>query len=408
MAEVKGALADDKFPWYISYDNVNIPFRVFSQRLENQGEFGNGTAATVYVKPDGKPLSNHANQDLREKRAAGAQRPLTEMDITRLAMDSHHDIQEHVEYHVLRFLLDSPEFELKLYNQRHDPALLPPLPVNSLPTGQDHRTLQYLLGTINIAEASYEDNYRLVSEWFSQLGWDTTVKRMEVTLKKVVAWIGDQLTMSRLRGLFNFHAEDENSFERLDFSIFVFGWLHCQMAFANSLHKQYLGTDLGRGLKHAFNLLERKGLHKVQTKGPFYHDLDECLHHVAEAHIHEDWLKIGGVEKLSDLRQHTPEQLKQAAKVLVQKRASNEALNKINDTLEDHRDEQLYQIIMWNRDVLQYITLNHAVKQGDVGLMEKMLPHLFLRFVGGGNGNYAVEVLELLQALNREWPQEIS
>ena len=41
MAEVKGALADDKFPWYISYDNVNIPFRVFSQRLENQGEFGN-------------------------------------------------------------------------------------------------------------------------------------------------------------------------------------------------------------------------------------------------------------------------------------------------------------------------------------------------------------------------------
>jgi len=118
--------------------------------------------------------------------------------------------------------------------------------------------LQYLLGTVNIAEASYEDNYRLVSEWFSQLGWDTTVKQMEVTLKKVVAWIGDQLTMSHLHGLFNFHAEDENSFKRLDFSIFIFGWLHCQMAFANSLHKQYLGTDFGRGLKHAFTLLEHQ------------------------------------------------------------------------------------------------------------------------------------------------------
>ena len=46
MAEVKNALEDDKFLWYISYDNVNIPFRVFSQRLKNQGEFGNGTAAT--------------------------------------------------------------------------------------------------------------------------------------------------------------------------------------------------------------------------------------------------------------------------------------------------------------------------------------------------------------------------
>jgi len=133
MAEVKGALEDDKFLWYISYDNVNIPFRVFSQRLENQGEFINGTAATVYVKPDGKPLSNNVNQDLREKRVAGAQRPLTEMDITRLAMDSHHDILEHIEYHILRFLLDSPEFELKLYNRRHDPALLPPLPLRESP-----------------------------------------------------------------------------------------------------------------------------------------------------------------------------------------------------------------------------------------------------------------------------------
>jgi hypothetical protein len=39
------------------------------------------------------------------------------------------------------------------------------------------------------------------------------------------------------------------------------------------------------------------------------------------------------------------------------------------------------------------------MKDGDVGLMEKLLPTLLFRFIGGGNGKYAVEVLELMQGL---------
>ena len=117
----------------------------------------------------------------------------------------------------------------------------------------------------------------------------------------MIAFIGDQLTMDRLRGLFKFRAEDENSFERLDFSVLVFGWLHLQMAFAVSLHKQYGGTAHGRELEHAFTLLEKKGLTKVLTKGPFHHDLDETLNHVTEAHLWEEWLEVGKIEKLSSL-----------------------------------------------------------------------------------------------------------
>lgn len=51
--------------------------------------------------------------------------------------------------------------------------------------------------------------------------------------------------------------------------------------------------------------------------------------------------------------------------------------------------------------------LDKAVKYGDVGLMEACLPQLLLRFIGGKNSNYAIEVLELLQCLEREWPPEI-
>ena len=73
------------------------------------------------------------------------------------------------------------------------------------------------------------------------------------------------------------------------------------MVFANSLQKQYLGTLSGRGLKQAFELLEWKGLTKILNKEPIHHNLEEVLYHVAEAHIHEDWLLVSGAKDLSKL-----------------------------------------------------------------------------------------------------------
>lgn len=57
------------------------------------------------------------------------------------------------------------------------------------------------------------------------------------------------------------------------------------MAFANSFHKQYRGSQKTRGLQHAFLLLQKKSLTTVQTKGVFYHNLEDAIYHVAEAHI---------------------------------------------------------------------------------------------------------------------------
>jgi hypothetical protein len=252
-----------QFPWLISHNNVQIPFRVFSQHLDNQGEFGNGTAATVYIKCNATPLSESANHDLKKCRAAGLLNPLMEMDILDPTDQSYPHIQQYAIYQVLQFLLESPEFDYQTYSGKGSITLNAPPPVNQLPSGKEHITLQYLLGTVNIPEASYEDNNRLIEEWFKQIGWNNVSKRMKVAMRKVVAWVGDQLTMDRLRELFKFHAEDENSFERMDYAVLIFGWLHLQMAFANLLHKQYLGTSSGRGFRQAFDFLEWKGLAKV-------------------------------------------------------------------------------------------------------------------------------------------------
>ncbi|KAF6752011.1 hypothetical protein DFP72DRAFT_1070712 [Ephemerocybe angulata] len=395
------------YPWLISYDNINIPFRVFSQRLDNQSKFGNGTAATVYIKRDAPKLPEGINQSLKEKRVEGMANPLTESDIARLATESYPRVQQQMAYIILRMLLDSPEFNLKTYKDRNDPALQPPKPVDQLPTGDDHVTLQYLLGTTSTAEASYQDNSKLIDEWLGQLGWMTPAQKKAFALATLVFWCGDQLTVDRLRHLFMFRGGDDTSYDRMDFSVLLFGWFHLQMAYANSLHKQYLGTERGRGLQHAFDLLNRKGLGKVLTKGPFHHTLDEALHHVAEAHIREDWLDIANVKSLSELRQRSAKELRALASKIVKMRASSEAMDRL-DKRGDENDEQLRQVIMWNRDVLQYLVLDEAVKTGDVGLMEKTLPHLYYRFSGSGNSKYAIEVLELMQSLYREWPAEVA
>ena len=62
---------------------------------------------------------------------------------------------------------------------------------------------------------------------------------------------------------------------------------------------------------------------------------------------------------------------------------------------------------MWNRDVLRYLELHEAMKKGDIGCMEDMLPYLLFQFIGGRNSKYAIEILELLQAHHLEWPADL-
>ena len=76
------------FPWLISNDNLQILFCVFSQRLDNQGEFGNGTATTVYIKQNADVLLDTINSVLKETRAVGLQNPLTKLEILDLANES--------------------------------------------------------------------------------------------------------------------------------------------------------------------------------------------------------------------------------------------------------------------------------------------------------------------------------
>ncbi|KAI0744525.1 hypothetical protein C8Q76DRAFT_804787 [Earliella scabrosa] len=393
--------------WWLAYDNVNFAFRVFSQRLDNQSHFDSGTTGSVFVKPNApqpRPMSSPA---LQEQRRKGRLEPITVAEIIELESAAAPRVHGHIVYAVLKILLDSPAFDFETYKHRDHPALSPPSPVRRLPSGPEHITKQFVLGTVHIDEASYDGTDDLIKEWLRQLKLDTPEELRRMGDERVLVWIGDQLTVDRLRGLANLHGEDDNGYDRLDWLVTVFGWFHLQMAFANSLHRQYFGSGTSKGLRAAFALLNRKGLQSVQIKGTFHHHLHEGILHVAEAHIRDCWSEVSGVEKLNELRDRSPEELVALAERLVDEYASNEAVEDLEEKPEGQSDDVMRQAVMWNRDVLYYLVLQRAMKTGDVGLMEDLLPHLFFRFCGGGNHKYAVEILELLQGLHKEWTNEV-
>ncbi|EKM48930.1 uncharacterized protein PHACADRAFT_214588 [Phanerochaete carnosa HHB-10118-sp] len=394
------------YPIRGSHDNINIRFQAYEQRTDNKSHFDSGTAATVYpVKdPDAVPPNAAA---YHEKRAAGSQNSITPLDIFELESQASPRIHTRAVYQIIRFLIDSAPFDLSTYEHKESELFKPPPPVHQLPTGPEHALCQYMLGTIHQEEASYEGNERCMHEWLRQLGLDTVENMKHISQEQLIVWMGDQLTSSRFRGLKNFRSQDLNSAQRFEFLIELAGWFHAQINLGFSFHHQYYGKPGTMGLKHAIDLLERKNLATPSVQGTFHHNLDELLHHVAEAHFRDAWCTIANVDSLDELRSRTPQELSKLASKLWEKLASTHALDKLCEKTNEAADDYFQQAVMFNRDILDYLELDDAIKTGDVGRVRDLLPRLLFRFLGGGHTNYVIEMLELIQALECEWPEDL-
>ena len=394
-------------PWHISHDNVNLPMRVFSQRLHNQSHFISGTAGTVWQLPDHAALPLTANRDFNSYRAENSKTLFSYGKLLYGNDVADGQIEAWFAHHILSFLLNCPDFVD--YKDRNALVLAKPLPTQQLDHGKQNVVRQHILGTCTMEEASYDGTMKVIDEFFKQLGLATEVEQRKTGEERFIPWLGDQMTIDRLRGMWNYRHQDHNSFDRMDYMLPVFGWFHLIMTFANSLHKQYLlNSSVTGSLRQAFDVLNRKGLIVQSTKGPFWHNLDEAIFHIAEAHFRACWLLVGGVENLKDLTKKSPVELKGMTLKILQQHASQEALTKMQFMPVDKQDEVQMQWTMWNRDVLPYIELRHAIRSGDVGRIENLLPLMAFRFSGGGNSNYTTEILELCQGLYQEWPKEVA
>ncbi|KAG5640236.1 hypothetical protein DXG03_009734 [Asterophora parasitica] len=213
-------LAISRNPWNISHDNVNIPLRVFSRRLHNQSH----SAATVWILPPIATLAPDANRRLQLHRAEHADTVFDYKDVLYGNHDALTRLDASYAHHVLTTLTGSPEFE----NYAYLDSLLfaPPPPVDKIPGGPQNTTKQFILGTCDIEEASYDGTLKVMAEFFRQLELDSDEEQRRTGTERVIVSMGDQLTVERLRGLWRYRHEDHNSFDRLDYMIPIFGWFH--------------------------------------------------------------------------------------------------------------------------------------------------------------------------------------
>jgi hypothetical protein len=395
------SMAEDirKYPWFGMHDNVNIAFKVYEQRLSNQSHFDSGTAGTIIIIKDPACIApSHAAS--RARFVDGVGNPVAFRDIIELESKASGHLKSLAVHLVLRFLVDAPDFNFNTYKYNDAVVFSRPTSTCQLETGRAFETCQYMLDLLHIDEVSYEGNDRVLEEWFRQLTFDAEGNQ-------ILVWAGDQLTVSRIRGLKKFRCMDLNSRDRLEFLKPVFGWFHAQMAIEHSLHSQYWGTRAGHGLVHAFELLNRKGLAAPSIQGAFHQNIRDGLTHVATARFRDVWCTVGKVESIKDLSKLTPDQLEAMATKIVQEFASVHAMHLISSKPDNERDDVLSQATLWNKDILDYLMLNDAISSGDIGTIRDILPRLLFRFVGGTNSKYALEVLELIQGVHREWPDDL-
>jgi hypothetical protein len=143
------------------------------------------------------------------------------------------------------------------------------------------------------------------------------------------------------------------------------------------------------------------------VQGNFHHNLQETLYHITSARFRDLWCVHANIDSFQSLQNKTPEDLLTLATDMIKKYTSTEGLYNLDEKQENKRDDVLSQAVLWNRDILDYLILNNAIRTGDIGCIEDLLPCLLFRFVGGSNSKYAIEILELLQGMHKEWPSDL-
>ena len=100
-----------KYPWYGTHDNINLPFRVHEQRLNNQSHFDSGTAATILFLKDPAVIRPDAHAFRRHIAATNTR--ITFKDILKLDQKAGPNISARLTSHVLSFLTGAPAFDFK-------------------------------------------------------------------------------------------------------------------------------------------------------------------------------------------------------------------------------------------------------------------------------------------------------
>lgn len=406
--------AVEMFAVLFVYDNLRIKQKVRSQRHNNRTVTDNGTAMTLIVLPESaRPAWEDleavraVRQHVENQRALGVPLRITFSNLNctaRLARITTHKLF-HL-FDILRAIPGLNDLEI-LSNQ----LLKRPPGTHEVLFGLDHVTRQYIFDTRPIDESSYSGNLMVIQDFLRQVGLDSSDPLVRLTLERVIAWIGDELTVARLLGLQRQRQEECNGHDRLDPFIFLFGWFHALLCLASSTFENHRGSATGLGFARSTLVLSRNGFSaNMRKKRPDYHTVKEFFMHEFEARARELWQWATGTNSLDELKAwieapgRTPKDILNAGERIQLERISKQAVSlyAMEMELSDDPDPVFLNTLIQTRDLELFWDLRHAVKHGLVGHMEDLIPDLLVFLTGGRNTNYARQMYEILQILYHE------
>lgn len=386
-----GALTEDairivreavlKDNWYIIYDNINLFMTVTDQRVDNADTQINGATATIVP---GKELGN-------------VDKPYNPQ-ATLMLDDFLPDDQAVKDAKV------ASQFYLVDVLQRHHSTYkrisMPPIrEIRSLPIEQ---SVTYPIPAMEIDQSSVEGNLEILK---FIIACTLLLPTTYFDNRKRVIIAGDQLTVARVETVQKLLDDDVTAFDRMEWALPALQLFHLLMNLCSLIVKTHFGeSDDPGSLSFYVNKLKRK---RVSEGSSSFHAADELLRNVFDGKVLRLWREELGVDSLEALdalgtNQDETTMLSQVstaaeairARYLVRPEANRKAYGNANTNA-----------ALFIRDMLVYIELGDAIKQGDVGRIEAALAPITIMFQAGGTKNYANQLLRLAFDIRHTWTE---
>ncbi|KAG9085727.1 hypothetical protein FS749_004201 [Ceratobasidium sp. UAMH 11750] len=297
-------------------------------------------------------------------------------------------------------------------NVRLDEKLAAPELCHAMPSGSNHRTRYFMLGTVPIDETSVGGNMQVITELLqgTRLNSPESQKLLGTGVCNIPT-VGDQVTAARVHMLKSLRIRDPNGYERLSWAIVAPAWWHILLNLGMATFDTHHGSDHTSGTFYSdLKLLNRVGLNMNMRKSrPDFFTNDEFLCHKLFSLIRSLWMHYSGTNTAEGLaewvRSASADTLSETARQIYFERVASSAAESLAS--QPHPDKNLLISTLQTRDLLQYYSVRSAIQSGNVGWLEDLIPNLLVYFKGRENYNYALELAEAMQWMYHEASPEM-
>jgi len=229
-------------------------------------------------------------------------------------------------------------------------------------------------------------------------------------------WIvhGDQLTAHHVRAVKSAQFRAARPYDRRDWMLCVPSWFHMQMALQNTVVRTHFSADTGsNGTRHCITADATTWGRTIGDRAsPKYHILDPLLAQGFTARILAMFYDIlerrGFLDLATDIDGkdkeagsfEKPEHFDRAIQLL-EPNDFEEVLEEIRQTAftleawdgEGHADTEFKTMCRMLQEVELFLTVRHAVKHADIGLLRRLVDPMIMVFLGASQWNYAYEMM---------------